>query len=106
MSNNADGFTVAVPLILKTSDPLKIAPYFFRSTNDLSKLSQAEFTAVTEIAQMLFVQNHARVLSASYAIVPWTDVSGQHPIPERIRREQTLAAYSYGSRLRERVTTM
>jgi hypothetical protein len=97
MNNDASGFTVAVFPYLKTSGPLKIGPYSFRSTDDLSELSQAESTAVTEIAQMLFIQNHARVLSASYAIIPRTDVDGLYEIPESIRRVQTLVAYLYGA---------
>ncbi len=63
-------FSVAVFPFLKTSNPVRIGGYVFRSTEDVEGLRPGQARAIGEIAQMLFVQNDLRIKSASYAILP------------------------------------
>ena len=54
-------FSIAIFPYLKTSGPVQIGPYTFRSTDDIEGLSEAEATAVAEVTGMLYAQNNARV---------------------------------------------
>jgi hypothetical protein len=90
-------FSVALFPYLKTSGPVRFGPYLFRSTDDLKGLSEAQATAVTEVAAMLYTQNNARVRSASYAVIPQIHVAGLYQIPEALKRVHCLVAYLYGT---------
>jgi hypothetical protein len=67
-------FSIAVFPFLKTSGPVQIGEYTFRSTTDVAGLPIEQAKAVVEVAQMLFVQGDLRVKSASYAIIPYIDL--------------------------------
>jgi hypothetical protein len=90
-------FSIAVFPYLKTSGPVRLGPYLFRSTDDLEGLSEAQMTAVTDVTAMLYTQNNARVRSASYTVIPQIHISGLFQIPEVLRRLHTLVAYLYGT---------
>ena len=90
-------FTVAVLPFLKTSGPVRIGGHLFRSTTDVDTLSPDEARAVTEIAQMLFVQGDLRVKSASYAIVPSIDIHGQSDRLTQLVHLRAVLSYFYAS---------
>ena len=90
-------FSIAVFPYLKTSGPVRLGPYLFRSTDDLERLTEAQATAVTDVTAMLYTQNNARVRSASYAVIPQIHVSGLFQIPEVLKRVHSLVAYLYGT---------
>jgi len=89
-------FSIAVFPYLKTSGPVPLGPYLFRSTDDLEGLTEAQATAVTDVTAMLYTQNNARVRSASYAVIPQIQVFGLFQIPEVLKRVHGLVAYLYG----------
>jgi hypothetical protein len=66
--------TFAVFPFLKTSAPARIGGLTFRSTQDLESLTEAQAEHVSQIAEMLFLQDDLRIRSASYAIVPSVDL--------------------------------
>lgn len=92
-----DLFSIAVFPYLKTSGPVRIGPYTFRSTEDIEGLSEAEATAVAELTAMLYAQNNLRVRSASYAVTPQVHVRGLFQIPDVLRWLHSLVAYLYGA---------
>ena len=62
MTNTSEEhFSIAVFPYLKTSGPVRLGPYLFRSTDDLEGLTEAQATAVTDVTAMLYTQNNARV---------------------------------------------
>ena len=68
MSDNREElFSIAVFPYLKTSGPVRLGPYVYRSTDYLERLSEAQAKAVTDLTAMLYTQNNARVRSASYS---------------------------------------
>jgi hypothetical protein len=90
-------FSIAVFPYLKTSGPVQLGPYLFRSTDDLERLTEAQAMAVTDVTAMLYAQNNARVRSASYAAIPQIHISGLFQIPEVLKRVHSLVAYLYGT---------
>jgi hypothetical protein len=54
-------FSIAVFPYLKTSGPVRLGSYLFRSTDDLERLTEAQAIAVTDVTAMLYTQNNARV---------------------------------------------
>lgn len=90
-------FSIAVFPYLKTSGPVRIGPYTFRSTDDVEGLGEAEATTVAEVAAMLYVQNNVLVRSASYAVIPQVHTFGLYQIPDVLKRLHSLVAYMYGT---------
>jgi len=90
-------FSVAVFPFLKTSAPVEIGGYIFRSTTDTADLPEPQAKAVLEIAEMLFLQGNLRIKSASYAIVPFVDFDRQSPDLERLARLRLAVAYFYAA---------
>jgi hypothetical protein len=90
-------FTVAVLPFLKTSGPVRIGGHLFRSTTDVDSLSPDEAKAVTEIAQMLFVQGDLRVKSASYAVIPSMEIHGQSDRLTQLVHLRAVLSYFYAS---------
>ncbi len=91
-------FAIAVFPFLKTSSPVRIGGYTFRSTVDTDGLPPDQEKAVREIAQMLFVQNDLRVKSASYAILPALEVHSAFEtllrLPEAAKTDRLVDAIS------------
>src|SRR5229473_2194425 len=92
-----DLFSIAIFPYLKTSGPVRIGFYLFRSTDDLDGLSEAEVIAVVDVTGMLYAQNNVRVRSASYAVIPQIHVFGLIQIPEVLKRLHSLVGYLYGT---------
>lgn len=90
-------FAIAVFPFLKTSAPVAIGPYTFRSTTDVDALPESQAIAVGEIASMLFVQGDLRVKSASYTIVPSLQVHSADPRIAELRRLRDIVAYLYSA---------
>jgi len=90
-------FAVAIFPFLKTSAPVRIGNYIFRSTSDVEGLLPNQTKAVGELAQMLFAQDDLRVRSASYAILPPLEVhSGDRRLVE-LARLRDIVAYFYSA---------
>lgn len=90
-------FAVAVFPFLKTSAPVEIGNYIFRSTTDLDGLSQTESKAVGEIAKMLFSHGNMRIKSASYTIVPGLEVHSPDPRLIELAHLRDVVAYLYSA---------
>lgn len=90
-------FAIAVFPFLKTSAPVRIGGYVFRSTADVEDLPPIQAAAIREIAQMLFVQNNLRVKSASYAILPTLEVHSGDKRLDQLVRLRDVVAYFYSA---------
>jgi hypothetical protein len=90
-------FSVAVFPFLKTRGPIQIGGYAFRSTTDLENLPTEQATAVSEIAQMLFVQDEFRVKSACYAILPDIQAHSGDRRLEHLAHLRAVVAYIYSA---------
>src|SRR5712691_10901386 len=90
-------FSIAVFPFLKTSRPIRIGGHTFRSTTDVTDLRPERAEAVTEIAQMLFVQGDLRVKSASYATIPLLDLHVPSAAMDRLAHLRAVLAYLYSS---------
>ena len=64
---------------------------------DVEGLPPEQAEAVTEIAQMLFVQGDLRVTSASYAIIPPLDLHVPSAVMDQLARLRAVLAYLYSS---------
>ena len=60
---------IAVFPFLKTTAPVEIGSFKFRSTDDREGLTAAESVHVEEIAAMLFLKDDLRIRTASYAML-------------------------------------
>lgn len=96
MRDHADYSIVVFPF-LKTRKAVSIEQLTFRSTKDRESLTAEQSKAVEEIASMLFLQDDLRILSASYAIVPYVDLTYRPTNIERFMNVQAVVAYFYAS---------
>lgn len=90
----------AVFPFLKTSAAVTIGGITFRSTADTTGLSADQARHVNEIADMLFLQDHLRIRSASYARVPFVNLDGPDDVSatvEDLADLQAAVAYCYAS---------
>jgi hypothetical protein len=78
---------------LKTSGPVYIGKYQFRSTDDTEDLSPEQFANVKEIANMFFLQDNLQIKSASYSIIP----PANNDNLEDLINVQNVVAYIYAS---------
>ncbi len=92
------GRAIAVFPFLKTTDPIQVGSFSFRSTDDTSDLEKADASNVREIADMLFLKDDLRIRSASYAMLPQLDLDKADPgvVPE-LERIQAIIAYCYSA---------
>ncbi|TPL88807.1 hypothetical protein FJ950_00090 [Mesorhizobium sp. B2-3-14] len=90
-------FSIAVFPFLKTTSPIRIGGYTFRSTTDLDGLPPNQATAVDEISQMLFVKDDFRIKSASYAIMPYIRVHRSDQQLAHIAHLRAAVAYLYSA---------
>jgi hypothetical protein len=92
------GNAVAVFPYLKTTDPIRLGSFTFRSTDDIGDLDAEDATHVLEIAAMLFLQDDLRILAASYAVLPALDLEkDEDAIREELERIQAVIAYCYSA---------
>ena len=92
MSENS--YLVAVFPFLKTSEPIEIGSYTFRSTLDTDGLPEEQANSVKEIAAMLFLQDEVKIEEASYAIIPFDGNDSSTEI-EYLKRIQNIITYLY-----------
>jgi hypothetical protein len=92
------GRAIAVFPFLKTTDPIQLGSFSFRSTDDTSDLGKGDASNVREIADMLFLKDDLRIRSASYAMLPQLDLNKVDPgiVPE-LERIQAIIAYCYSA---------
>lgn len=92
------GRAIAVFPFLKTTDPIQLGSYSFRSTDDTSDLEKGDAINVREVADMLFLKDDLRIRSASYAMLPRLDLDQPDPgvLPE-LERIQATTAYCYSA---------
>jgi hypothetical protein len=94
MQNHADYSIVIFPF-LKTKDVLSIGNHTFRSTEDTSKLTSDQAESVNQIADMLFLRDNYRINSASYAVVPYIDLTHLPANVGNLMNVQAVVAYFY-----------
>jgi hypothetical protein len=94
----APGRAVAVFPFLKTTHPVRLGSFTFRSTDDIGDLDAEDGRHVREIAAMLFLQDALRIRSASYAILPPLDLDKDEDSGrEELERIQAIIAYCYSA---------
>src|ERR1019366_6725110 len=91
------GSAVAVFPYLKTTDSIRLGSFTFRSTDDLSGLTEEQAAHVREVSAMLFLQDDLRIRSASCAVCPALDYASESPSLVELYNIQTIVAYAYGS---------
>lgn len=96
MRNHADYSVVVFPF-LKTKEAVSIGEHTFRPTEDRESLTAEQSKSVDEIAGMLFLQDDLRILSASYAIVPYVNLTHHSTNIEHLVNIQAFVAYFYAS---------
>jgi hypothetical protein len=100
MTEDRNPYSFAVFPFLKTSAPLTIGGITLRSTADTTDLAADQAKHVNEIAEMLFLQDHLRIHSASYARVPFVDLDRPDEVYatlEDLADLQAVVAYCYAS---------
>lgn len=90
-------FGIAVFPCLKTSAPASIGGYTFRSTDDLTKLSDEQAAAVSEVAAMLYARDDVRIAQAVYAITEPLGVFRPGPVISKLERVRNVVGYLYSS---------
>lgn len=90
-------FGIAIFPCLKTSAPICIGGYIFRSTTDLSGLSDKQATAVCEIAAMLYARDDVQIAKAVYAITEPLGIRRPGPIISKLERVRAVVGYIYSS---------
>lgn len=93
----APQFGIAIFPCLKTSAPLRIGGYTFRSTTDLAELPDEQVTAVTEIAAMLYARDDVRIAKATYAITEPLGSLRPGSVIERLYQVRAVVGYLYSS---------
>lgn len=91
------GRAIAVFPYLKTTHPITLGSFTFRSTADTGQLSEEDSAHVKEIAEMLFLKDDLRIRSATCAILPVVDLDEGGDIIRELERIQAIIAYCYSS---------
>lgn len=95
METSGKNYSFAVFPFLKTSGKVSIGGLTFRSTDDTDELSHEQAACVQEISDMLFLQDNLRIKSASYALIPFVDLSHEPIDVQHLRNVQAVVAYCY-----------
>lgn len=90
-------FAIAVFPFLKTSGAVRIGGINFRSTDDVEGLTADQATAISEIRQMLYVQDDLRVKSATYAVIPKLDVHSNDIQLLHLQNVRDVVTYLYSA---------
>jgi hypothetical protein len=97
MQTDHKDYSFVVFPFLKTHGAVSIGHLTFRSTDTTDGLSAEQGAFVNEIASMLFLQDNLRIRSASYAVVPFIDLSYQLDDVEYLMNVQAVVSYCYAS---------
>jgi hypothetical protein len=95
METNGKNCSFAVFPFLKTKDKLSIGGLTFRSSEDTDGLAPEQAECVRQISEMLFLQDNFRIKSASYAVLPFVDLTHEPVDLQHIRNVQAVVAYCY-----------
>lgn len=92
----------AVFPFLKTSAPVRIGSFEFRSTDDRTGLGQEDLEQVEEISSMLYWRDELRLKSSAFAIVPLIDSDRPYAgssvqVLSDLATVQAIVAYTYGA---------
>jgi hypothetical protein len=93
----SSNFSVAIFPYLKTSAPVRLGRYVFRSTTDLDELPPEQSAAVAELSAMLYLRDDLRIDRASYAIAPEMGPLRPGASVLDLERVRTVVAYLYSS---------
>jgi hypothetical protein len=88
---------IAVFPFLKTSEPVRLGDFTFRSTEDTTDLSGEDSDRVREVADMLFLQDDLRIRSAAYTMLPALDLNQNERCLQELKRVQEIVAYCYSA---------
>lgn len=91
------GRAIAVFPFLKTTDPIRLGSFLFRSTDDTSDLETEDAANVREISKMLFLKDDLRIRSSCYTMLPAVDLEKTHPAILELERIQAIIAYCYSA---------
>jgi hypothetical protein len=91
------GHGIAVFPFLKTSEPVRLGSFTFRSTDDTTGLEPEDARHVREIADMLFLQDDLRIRSASCALLAPLDLDKTEPCLRELEHIQAIVAYCYSA---------
>ncbi|HWR82054.1 MAG TPA: hypothetical protein VN285_01995 [Candidatus Deferrimicrobium sp.] len=97
MKTNSQNHSFAVFPYLKTTDAVTVGQLTFRSTDVSNELTSKQKEHLSDIASMLFLKDNLRIKSASYALIPFIDVSHPGPFIEHLKHVQSVVAYCYAS---------
>jgi hypothetical protein len=97
MQEHHKNYSFVVFPFLKTHSSVSIGRLTFHSTDNTDDLSDDQRACLNEIASMLFLQGNLRIRSASYAVVPFIDLSSQPDNVEYLMNVQDVVAYCYAS---------
>jgi hypothetical protein len=91
------GRAIAVFPFLKTTHPITLGDFTFRSTDDTTGLDAEDAAHVREIADMLYLQDDLRIRSAAYAILPAVDLDKDEVelTLAQLERIQAVVAFCY-----------
>lgn len=91
------GRGIAVFPFLKTSQPVRLGSFTFRSTDDTMDLNSEDSARIREVAEMLFLQDDLRIRSAAYALLPPLDLDKPQPCLAELEHLQAIVAYCYSA---------
>lgn len=92
------GRAVAVFPFLKTTEPIRLGTFTFRSTEDTTDLDDEDAMHLQEIGAMLFLKDDLRIRSASYAMLPALDLDqAEDAFRSELERIQAIVAYCYSA---------
>jgi hypothetical protein len=92
------GRAIAVFPFLKTSEPIRLGSFTFRSTDDVSGLEPDDAAHVRDVADMLFLQDDLRIRSASYALLPVLDLGKSDcAVLKELECLQAVVGYCYSA---------
>ncbi len=97
MQTHDKDYSFVIFPFLKTRSHVTIGDLAFRATDDTIGLSTEQAACVSEIASMLFLQDNLRIKSASYAVVPFIDLSHATADVQHFVNVQAFVAYCYAS---------
>ena len=97
METHEKNFSFAFFPFLKTNDKLSIGGLTFRSAEDTDGLTLEQAECVREISEMFFLQDNLLIQSASYAALPFVDLSHEPIDLQHVRNVQAVVAYCYAS---------
>jgi hypothetical protein len=90
-------FAIAIFPFLKTTSPVRIGGYSFRSTTDLEGLPPDQAETIVELAGMLFAQDDLRIKSASYAVLPGIEVHSGDLRLNHLANLRDVVSYLYAA---------